>query len=212
MSSVAPGLVVRDLSKAYDDKAVLDAVSLEVQPGEVVALVGPNGAGKTTLLRCVAGSDHADSGEILLGGRALDERQVWVRRAVCAVLDDLDFFADMTVLEHLDLLARAHATPEPDRVVDEALRLLRLDTVTEQFPGTLSSGQRRRLALATTCVRPMDLLLLDEPEQRLDTAGRAWLSSHLATSARAGAAVLIASHDEELVRRIGARVLPLHEA
>lgn len=211
VSTGTPGLVVRDLCKSFGGRVVLDDIGFEVLPGEVVALLGPNGAGKTTLLRCVVGSEHADSGEVTLNGQILDERHAWARRAVCAVLDDLDFFGDMTAVEHLDLFARAHGTPGPQQQAHDALRMLGLSGVKDQFPGTLSSGQRRRLALATTCVRPMALLVLDEPEQRLDGAGRAWLRRHLTAVAEGGAAVLLASHDDELVHDIRARVLRLHE-
>ena len=211
MAAEVTGLRVRGLRKAYTDRLVLDAVDLDVAPGEVVALVGPNGAGKTTLLRCVVGADSADRGEVLLAGRLLDERQAWVRRAVAAVLDDLDFFADLTVVEHLDLFARAHGRPDALEAVDSALEVLGLTAVGDQLPSTLSSGQRRRLALATTLVRPMDLLVLDEPEQRLDVQGRWWLRGHLRELAAAGAAVLLASHDEELVAGAGARVVAVGE-
>lgn len=174
--------------------------------------MGANGAGKTTMLRCVVGSDRPDAGEVRLDGRVLDERQAWVRKAVASVLDDLDFFTDMSVREHLDMLGRAHGDSDPGTVIDEVLEVLALQGAQDQLPGTLSSGQRRRLALATTMVRPMDLLVLDEPEQRLDTAGRQWLRGHLRAVADQGAAVLVASHDDELVRGSGARVVSMHGA
>ena len=208
----ATGLAVRGLRKSYGGRAVLDGLDLDVAPGEVVALVGPNGAGKTTLLRCVVGADAPERGRVVLDGADLDERRPAVRRAVAAVLDDLDFFPDLTVAEHLDLLGRAHGTPEPERATDDALTELGLVEVADQLPGTLSSGQRRRLALATTVVRPARLLVLDEPEQRLDVAGRAWLGEHLRARAAAGTAVLLASHDEELLARAGARRVDLSAA
>ena len=206
------GLAVRGLRKAYGGRVVLDGLDLDAAPGEVVALVGPNGAGKTTLLRCVVGSDSPDRGRVVLDGVDLDERRPQVRRAVAAVLDDLDFFPDLTVAEHLDLLGRAHGSDDPEGATDAALTDLALAVVADQLPGTLSSGQRRRLALATTVVRPARLLVLDEPEQRLDVAGRAWLGEHLRTRAAAGTAVLLASHDEELLVRAGARRVDLAEA
>lgn len=206
------GLVVRGLCRSFGEVAVLDRVDLEVPRGEVVALVGANGAGKSTLLRCVVGSDRPDAGKILLDGKVLDERLVWARRAVAGVLDDLDFFADMSVREHLDMLSRAHGDSNPGAVIAEVLDVLALQRARDQLPGTLSSGQRRRLALATTMVRPMDLLVLDEPEQRLDIAGRQWLEGHLRAVAARGGAVLFASHDDELVRGSGARVVTMHAA
>ena len=206
------GLAVRGLVKSYGGRAVLDGLDLDVAPGEVVALVGPNGAGKTTLLRCVVGADAPERGRVLLDGADLDERRPRTRRAVAAVLDDLDFFPDLSVAEHLDLLGRAHGTAGPAAATDAALADLDLVAVQDQLPGTLSSGQRRRLALATTVVRPARLLVLDEPEQRLDVAGRRWLGEHLRERAAAGTAVLLASHDDELLDRAGARRLDLTEA
>jgi heme ABC exporter ATP-binding subunit CcmA len=205
------GLAVRGLGKKFADRTVLEKVSFDVGAGEVVAVVGPNGAGKTTLLRCVVGADVPDAGEVTLAGRPLDERDADTRRAVGAVLDDLDFFADLTVTEHLDLFARAHGTPDADARVDAAMADLSLDQVRDQLPSTLSSGQRRRLALATTLVRPLELLVLDEPEQRLDVAGRRWLAGSLRAHAAAGVAVLLASHDDELLDAVRARRVDVHE-
>lgn len=205
-------LRVDDLSLSYDGSAVLKDISFGVAPREVVALVGPNGTGKTSLLRCVVGTLAPDSGTVTLGGRTLDERRPWTRRAVAAVLDDADFFPDLTAREHLDLLARAHGTPDPVGTVDEALRRLDLEMVADRLPRTFSSGQRRRLALATTCVRRFDLLVMDEPEQRLDARGRRWLGGYLRAVAHVGGSVLIASHDDALVGEVGARVIPMPSA
>jgi ABC-type multidrug transport system ATPase subunit len=196
-------LTVSGLSRAFGKLLVLDDVSFSVPAGQVAVVLGPNGAGKTTLLRCVVGADRADAGEVLLAGRRLDETDPWMRATVAAALDDIDFFPDLSVVEHLELLAFAHGGPagaaDP---VDEVMRELGLDVARDQLPATLSSGQRRRLALASCFVRPRRLLVLDEPEQRLDTRGRAWLADRLVREKAAGTAVLIASHDPELVAAV----------
>lgn len=202
-------LTVRGLTKAYGGRAVLDRLDLGVAAGEVVALVGPNGVGKSTALRCVVGAEAADDGEVLLGEHRLDTRRPQTRRALCAVLGDLGVLPDLTVAEHLDLLARGHAVDDPEAVVAGALDEARIEHVADQLPGTLSSGQAQRFALATAMVRPWALLLADEPEQRLDDAGRAWLGDWLARHAGAGRAVLVACHDPEVVHRSGARVVHL---
>lgn len=204
-------LSVRGLTKAFGGRTVLAGLDVEVAAGEVVALVGPNGAGKSTALRCIIGTETPDEGESLLGEHRLDLRQPQARRAVCAVLGDFGVLPDLTVAEHLDLLARAHAVEDAEAVVDGALDDARIDHVADQLPSTLSSGQAQRFALATAMVRPWALLLADEPEQRLDDDGRAWLGDWLARHAAAGRAVLVACHDPEVVRRSGARVVTLSE-
>jgi ABC-type multidrug transport system ATPase subunit len=179
---------------------VFDDVSFSVAPGQVAVVLGPNGSGKTTLLRCVVGADRADGGEVLLEGRPLDETDPWTRSVVAAALDDIDFFPDLSVVEHLELLAFAHGGGADP--VGEVLAELGLDGARDQLPVTLSSGQRRRLALASCFVRPRRLLVLDEPEQRLDVRGRAWLAERLRREKAAGAAVLMASHDAELIEAV----------
>ena len=204
-------LTVRGLTKEFGGRSVLDGFDLTITAGEVVALVGPNGAGKTTLMRCVIGAEEADGGEVLLGGRALDTRDADVRGEVLALLDDTAWFPDLTVAEHLDLLARADSVVEPTRVAREAREELGLGRVADQVPGTLSSGQRQRLSLAVALVRPWSLLLVDEPEQRLDAAGREWLGRWLAVQAEEGRSVLMACHSTDLVEASGARVVVVGE-
>ncbi|WP_181313237.1 ABC transporter ATP-binding protein [Nocardioides campestrisoli] len=200
-------LTVRGLTKEFGGRRVLEGVDLDVAEGEVVALVGPNGAGKTTLMRCLVGIEEPEDGEVLLDDRPLDTREADVRGDVLALLDDSAWFPDLTVLEHLDLLARADSVVDPTEVARAALVDVGLTGVADQVPGTLSSGQKQRLSLAVALVRPWRLLLVDEPEQRLDTAGRAWLGEWLGLQAAEGRSVLMACHSEDLVAASGARVV-----
>jgi ABC-type multidrug transport system ATPase subunit len=205
----APVLRVRGLVRRYGEHTVVDAFDLDVVAGEAVALVGPNGAGKSTVLRCVTGVDQPTEGTVELDGRPLDERDPAVRSALAVVMDDVDFFPDLSVVEHLDLFARAHRMPDAETLVDDVLNEVRLIDQSGQRPGTLSSGQRRRLALAGAFVRPRRLLVLDEPEQRLDTAGVQWLARRLKQDKADGLAVLLASHAPELVVAVADRVVEL---
>ena len=193
-------LTVRGLTRRFGPHVVLDAIDFSVAAGSSVVVVGPNGAGKTTLLRCIVGVDPPDAGEVLLEGRRMDETDAAVRAAVAAALDDIDFFPDLSVAEHLELLAFAHGGD--GAVVPEVVAELGLEAARDQLPATLSSGQRRRLALASCFVRPRRLLVLDEPEQRLDGRGRAWLTDRLLRERAAGTAVLIASHDPDLAAAV----------
>lgn len=202
-------LEVRGITRTFGDRTILDGMDLDVRAGEAVGVVGPNGSGKSTLLRCIVGADDADAGESTLAGHLLDERRPGIRADLAIVMDDIDFFPDLSVVEHLDLVARAHSTPDAEEVVDLVLGEVGLMEVSGQLPSTLSSGQRRRLALASAFVRPRRLLVLDEPEARLDVEGVAWLGDKLVAEKRAGRGVLLVSHDAGLVARVCDRVVRL---
>jgi ABC-type multidrug transport system ATPase subunit len=204
-----PLLLVAGLSRNFGEHPVLAGVDLEVGWGEAVAVVGPNGSGKTTLLRCVAGSDRPSAGTVELCGRPLQEPVPAIRRQVASLVEEIEFFADLSVREHLALLMCAHGDDAPDDHAAELLSEAGLVSAADQLPAGLSSGQRRRLALATCFARPRILMLLDEPEQRLDRAGRHWLASRLLAEKAAGHGVLFASHDRALVRATADRVINL---
>ncbi|WP_296137930.1 ABC transporter ATP-binding protein [uncultured Tessaracoccus sp.] len=202
-------LKVEGLKKSYGPVTIIDEFNLSVREGEAVALVGRNGAGKSTVLRCLVGADRPDEGEVTICGNRLSETNPAVRRDLATVIDDLDFFPDLAVVEHLDLLARAHGLEDPDDLVDDVLEEVQLVPQAGQLPSTLSSGQRRRLALATAFVRPKRLLVLDEPEQRLDVEGVEWLGRRLKEDLHDGLAIVLASHEPSLIEAINAREVRL---
>ena len=202
-------LQVENLKKGYGPVTIVEGFSMKVHAGEAVALTGRNGAGKSTVLRCLVGADRPDDGTVTVKGVKVSETNPNIRRDVATVIDDLDFFPDLSVVEHLDLLARAHGLVDPDALVDEALEEVQLVPQAGQLPSTLSSGQRRRLALATAFVRPRSLLVLDEPEQRLDVEGVEWLGRRLKQEIEGGLAIVLASHEPSLLEAIGARQMRL---
>ncbi|HEY3339284.1 MAG TPA: ABC transporter ATP-binding protein [Propionicimonas sp.] len=209
MARKTPVLKVTNLMKAFGPVVIVSGFNLEVAAGEAVALTGRNGAGKSTVLRCLVGSERPDEGTVEVNGTPVSETNPQIRRDVATVIDDLDFFPDLSVVEHLDLLARAHGIPNADDAVDEVLHEVQLVPQSGQLPGTLSSGQRRRLALATAFIRPRKLLILDEPEQRLDTEGVEWLADRLVAERQRGLAIVMASHDPTLVDRVATRIVRL---
>jgi ABC-2 type transport system ATP-binding protein len=209
MARKTPVLKVTNLMKAFGPVVIVSGFNLEVAAGEAVALTGRNGAGKSTVLRCLVGAERPDDGTVQVNGTAVSETNPQIRRDVATVIDDLDFFPDLSVVEHLDLFARAHGIPDADDAVDEILHEVQLVPQSGQLPGTLSSGQRRRLALATAFIRPRKLLILDEPEQRLDTEGVEWLADRLVAERQRGLAIVMASHDPTLVERVATRIVRL---
>ncbi len=209
MTSEPSLLRVRGLTRRFGAHAVFAGLDLDVDAGTAVALVGRNGSGKSTVLRCVTGADVPTQGSIELAGHRVDERSRQTRRDMAVVMDDLDFFPDLSVVEHLDLFARAHGVDDAESVVDAVLAEVALEPQADQLPGTLSSGQRRRLALASAFVRPRRLLVLDEPEQRLDAKGLVWLTERLQREKADGLGLLLATHDPQLVRVLADSVVDL---
>ena len=209
MSTPVDGLRAQGLIKRFGPRAVIDQVEIHVAAGQVLALVGGNGSGKTTLLRILAGLLEPDDGEVTWQGRPLDESDPWVRRELAILLDDAGAFPDLSVGEHLELLARAFSVADPAAAATKVLDEVGLAAQRDQLPATLSSGQRHRLGLGSVLVRPAALMVLDEPEQRLDAEGRLWLADRLRAAADAGAAIVIASHDQAVIDTTADLVLEL---
>ena len=209
MSTPADGLRAQGLVKRFGPRAVIDQVEIHVAAGQVLALVGGNGSGKTTLLRILAGLLEPDDGAVTWRGRPLDESDPWVRRELAILLDDAGAFPDLSVGEHLELLARAFSVADPAAAATKVLDEVGLAAQRDQLPATLSSGQRHRLGLGSVLVRPAALMVLDEPEQRLDAEGRLWLADRLRAAADAGAAIVIASHDQAVIDTTADLVLEL---
>jgi heme ABC exporter ATP-binding subunit CcmA len=185
----------------------LAGVDLDVAPGEVVLLSGGNGAGKTTLLRLLAGLVplHQGEGEVL--GTDLTRDRKRHRRRLALVGQETFCYDDLTVAENLRFAAKASGGSVD--AAHDALVALDLDRLADVRHGKLSTGQRRRLALAIALARKPELLLLDEPHAGLDAPGRAYLDSVLQEAAAGGMSVVLASHELELVRPVADREVVL---
>ena len=205
-----PLLRVSGVSRRYGDRVALQPLDLTLAAGQCVAVLGANGSGKSTLLRIAAGRDTPSTGRVSYGGRVLSEDDPVVRTEIAVTGDMVSAYPDLTVREHLQLVAVAHgAGRAAGTLVDRALAECRLADHAGALPGSLSSGQLQALQLATVLVRPLRLMVLDEPEQRLDPVARRWLGGLLREEKEAGAAVLLATHHTGLARGGGR---PRHRA
>jgi ABC-2 type transport system ATP-binding protein len=194
-----PLLTLAGVSRSYGPLHALKPIDLEVAAGQCVALLGVNGSGKSTLLRIAAGRDSPTTGQVRYRGLALRADAVESRTEIAVAGDTSSTYPDLTVREHLLLVAVAHgAGGAAPGLTDAALAECRLSEHGDALPGSLSSGQRQALQLAAVLVRPRRLLVLDEPEQRLDPAARRWLASLLDREKARGTAVLLATHHVEL--------------
>jgi ABC-2 type transport system ATP-binding protein len=205
-----PLLMLAGVSRSYGSLQALGPVSLELSAGECIALLGVNGSGKSTLLRIAAGRDTPTTGKVSYCGRPLREDALVARTEIAVAGDVSSTYPDLTVREHLLLVAIAHgAGKDAPVLVDAALEECRLTGHEAALPGSLSSGQRPALQLAAVLVRPRRLLILDEPEQRLDPGARRWLAGLLAEEKAGGAAVLLATHHVELAESVADQAIVL---
>jgi ABC-type multidrug transport system ATPase subunit len=202
-------LAVCGLAKAYDGKVIVAGLDLEVEAGSAVALMGPNGCGKSTVLRCLSGHEHGTQTSFETAGQPAKVNSSAYRRDVFPIFDDFSFFPDITVAEHLELLAGMYGVPDHEATAAAALTRFGISGVAQQFPTTLSSGQIRRVAFAAAAIRPWKLLLLDEPEQRLDADGRSRLVQFLQEQMADGRGLVLATHDAGLAQLLSARVVNL---
>jgi len=170
-------IAIRNVNKAFGSFQALNDVSLDIESGELVALLGPSGCGKTTLLRIIAGLETADQGHILFSGE--DTTDVHVReRNVGFVFQHYALFRHMTVFDNVAFGLRMkprNQRPSESVIkqkVHELLGLVQLDWLAERYPAQLSGGQRQRIALARALAVEPKVLLLDEPFGALDAKVR----------------------------------------
>jgi sulfate/thiosulfate transport system ATP-binding protein len=206
----------RNISRTFGSFAALKNVSLQVNSGELVALLGPSGSGKTTLLRVIGGLDAPDSGAVLFDGHDATHRHVGERK-VGFVFQHYALFRHMTVFENVafGLRVRPRKTRPPkeeirDKVMN-LLRLVQLDWLADRYPTQLSGGQRQRVALARALAVEPEVLLLDEPFGALDARVRqelrGWLRrlhDELHTTS------VFVTHDQEEALELADRVVVMN--
>jgi putative ABC transport system ATP-binding protein len=197
-----------------EETRALRGVSVEVSPGEVVALTGPSGSGKSTLLACLAGLDDPDGGMVKIDGRRLSHRPEQEKAALRAELVGM-LFQSGNLIEHLTVtgnieLAQRLARRRDSRWRAEILERLDLSGRARAWPSELSGGESARAALAVALANRPVLLLADEPTGELDQHTEAAVLRLLRAQAGQDTAVIIASHSAA-VRRLADRVVELKD-
>jgi len=199
---------LRSLVRAFGATRALDEMSLEIGPGELVALLGPSGCGKTTALRIVAGFEFADSGEVLIDGRDVSGVAA-NKRDMGMVFQSYSLFPNMNALDNVafGLRMRKVATAGRRKRAAELLDMVGLAPQAAQFPHQLSGGQQQRVALARALAIEPRVLLLDEPLSALDAKVRLQLREQIRTlQQRLGTTTLFVTHDQEEALSMSDRV------
>jgi putative spermidine/putrescine transport system ATP-binding protein len=199
---------LRNLTRAFGATKALDGMSLDIAPGELVALLGPSGCGKTTALRIVAGFEFADSGEVLVGGRDVSGVPA-SRRDMGMVFQSYSLFPNMSALDNVGFGLRMRKTAGAQRRTKaaELLDMVGLSAQAGQYPHQLSGGQQQRVALARALAIEPQVLLLDEPLSALDAKVRLQLREQIRTlQQRTGTTTIFVTHDQEEALSMADRV------
>jgi phospholipid/cholesterol/gamma-HCH transport system ATP-binding protein len=201
---------VRNLRKGFKGVEVLKGINLEVQPGELFALMGPSGSGKTVLLRQIIGLDRPDSGEVLVNGLSVHEDDTSDRIRMAMVFQSAALLNSLSVRENVGLYLSEHRLKPPeqiDRIVSEKLHSVGLKGAEDKLPSELSGGMKKRVAIARALVADPQLILYDEPTSELDPLNSATIGREiLALNRRLGVTSIIVTHDRDLACGVAGRV------
>lgn len=200
-------LELRGISRAFRGGEGIHGVDLQVDGGEIVALVGLNGAGKTTLLRTALGMLRPQTGTVLIDGTPIHSatQRSWAHMG--HLIETPFAYPELTTRENLMVAAMLHkATP----TIDETISHWQLHSYAGRRARRLSLGNRQRLGLAAALQHHPHIVVLDEPSNALDPAGVIILRDTLVERARAGAAVLVSSHHLDEVSRIADRIVVMN--
>jgi putative spermidine/putrescine transport system ATP-binding protein len=208
------GLKISGLKKSYGSLQALKGVSLDIRPGEFIALLGPSGCGKTTLLGAIAGFVDIDEGEVEIDGKELLKNLPPYERNLGVVFQHYALFPHLTVERNIafPLEIRRCPTKEIESRVEQALAMVDLSTYRERLPRELSGGQQQRVALARSLVYSPPILLLDEPLGALDRRLRDAMQTELKDlHQRLGTTFIYVTHDQDEALAMADRVVVMKD-
>lgn len=185
---------VEGLTKRFGDKRVVDGFDIRVPRGAIYGFLGPNGSGKTTTIRMICGLLRPDAGRGTCLGFDILRESDKIKARIGYMTQHFSLYADLTVRENLDFMARLHRLPRPEEAVARALADYQLEVRADQIAGQLSGGWQQRLALAAASLHKPALLLLDEPTAGVDPVARRDFWERIRRLADAGVTALVSTH------------------
>ena len=206
-------LSLKNVSKAFDDKTVLNSLDLDILDGEFITLLGPSGCGKTTLLRLMAGFEQPDTGVVSLSGHDITHAAP-EHRPLNTVFQNYALFPHMSVYENVAYGLKMEKRPRAEirQRVDDVLAMVQLQDFARRKPHQLSGGQQQRVAIARAVVKRPQLLLLDEPLSALDYKLRRTMQVELKRLQRElGITFVFVTHDQEEALSMSDRVVVLKD-
>ena len=209
MAVAAPAIEARELYRFYhigdDETQALRGVTMEVNPGEIVAVVGPSGSGKSTLIACLAGLDDPDGGFVYVNGERLSRRDEKTRtsmraRLIGILLQSGNLFDHLTVEQNVRLKMRLALQSEPERI-SQVLELVGIAKRRHAYPTQLSGGEASRAGLAVALAPRPSILIADEPTGEVDSETEQRILALFQEHRAGGGAILIVTHSEAIAGR-----------
>ena len=207
---------ISNLSKSFSGQTVLDHLNLDIQKGEVVALIGSSGAGKSTFLRSLNYLEIPDSGSIQIDDFKVDFSQITqeeiltLRRKLSMVFQQFNLFERRTALDNVKeglVVVKKLSDEEATEIAKEELAKVGLSDREQHYPRHLSGGQKQRVAIARALAMKPDVLLLDEPTSALDPELVGEVERSIANAAKSGQTMVLVSHDMSFVAQVADKVL-----
>ena len=204
-------LVIRDLHKTFGKNKVIKGIDFELVEGERVVVLGPSGSGKSTFLRCINWMEEPTSGEIILNGVPITEKNIrTMRRRIGMVFQHFNLINNLTVMDNLLLAPLKLKLMNREAAVKRARELLRhiglLDKA-DSFPASLSGGQKQRVAIVRAMMLSPEILLFDEPTSALDPESIGDVLSLIRELAERGMTFIIVTHEMSFAKEIATRVV-----
>ncbi|MEO0142497.1 MAG: ABC transporter ATP-binding protein [candidate division WOR-3 bacterium] len=208
-----PALLVRDLYKNFGKVRAVDGISFEIKEGEIFGLIGPNGAGKTTTLRMIATLLKPTAGTIEVFGLNVDKDGTRIRELISYLPEEAGAYKNLRGIDYLRFMAGFYASNEKTKkeIIDRAVEIAKLDERISDRIRDYSKGMVRKLLLARALMHNPKLLILDEPTSGLDVINSLEVRNLIIDYAKAGATVIVSSHNMLEVEFLSNRVAFIHK-
>ena len=208
-------LDIKNLYKNFEEKEVLNDVSLSLNEGEVLTIIGPSGAGKSTLLRIIGGLEKASSGSINIFDKESCVNGVYkknkylkeIYKDISFIFQDFNLFDNMTVKKNIALAPKFRGYDNIDDIVKNLLEKMNLSDKIDKYPNTLSGGEKQRIAIARALAISPKLILFDEPTSALDVESIENLVYTINEMKKDNITMIIVTHDLNFASRVASRMI-----
>lgn len=201
-------LEIKHLYKSFDKLDILKDINLDVNEGDVVVIIGPSGSGKSTLLRCINKLETLTKGNILLDGKNIDD-SLEFHKKIGMVFQSFNLFENLTVLDNITLAPiKTKALSEIDAVkrAKELLKMINLESKINEYPRSLSGGEKQRVAIVRSLIMSPEIMLFDEPTSALDPEMIGEVLSLMKTLS-SNMTMVIVTHELDFAKEIANRVI-----